>query len=492
MKKILLFLTGIITILTGNLAVNAATDGFYEAEYIDNIYIVRYNKKTNIKYYQKARVYRRNADAHLAYCLQPFVTFNPEDNVYQSVDNLPQLTEEQKQKIIDIIGLGYGYPSNGYNLKWYAVTQLMIWQTVEPNNEFYFTDTLNGNKINDFDDEIATINKLIEGKYKLPSFDNQTFYGIAGKPITIEDTNNQLGNFSTPQGIIKEGNKITTTNNEKGCYEIEFSKNYSYSSPILFYYNPNNQQLATVGSPNNTYAHVKFCFNELELNIKKVDAETNSNESTGEASLKGTVFTLYNDKMEKITDLSLDENMEINITSNDYNLDYGIYYIKEKEAGVGYLENNETYKIEFTPDNTKVELLIKNKVIENELVIQKYYGDGITMEEEANIIFEIYDSNNNLVEEITTNEDGIAKITLPYGHYKIVQKNTTDGYTKVEPFNVFIDDPKEEYYYIINDYEEEKEEEIISIEVPNTSTKSNYQLLTLILLPTYFVKKKFN
>ena len=196
--------------------------------------------------------------------------------------------------------------------------------------------------------------------------------------------------------------------------------------------------------------------------------------------------------MEKITDLSLDENMEINITSNDYNLDYGIYYIKEKEAGVGYLENNETYKIEFTPDNTKVELLIKNKVIENELVIQKYYGDGITMEEEANIIFEIYDSNNNLVEEITTNEDGIAKITLPYGHYKIVQKNTTDGYTKVEPFNVFIDDPKEEYYYIINDYEEEKEEEIISIEVPNTSTKSNYQLLTLILLPTYFVKKKFN
>lgn len=489
MKKILLFLTGIITILTGITTVNASTASFYEAEYIDNIYMVRYDKKTNIKYYQKARVYRRTSDGRLAYCLQPFVTFNPSDNTYENVSTLPILTEEQQKRLIEIIGFGYGYPSNGYNLKWYAVTQLMIWQTVEPDSEFYFTDTLNGNRINTYDDEIATINNLIEGSYKVPSFNNQTFYGIAGKPITIEDTNNQLGNFSTPQGIIKEGNKITTTNNEKGCYEIEFLKNYSYSSPILFYYNPNNQQLATIGNPHNTYAHVKFCFNELELNLKKIDNDTLTNQSSGEASLKDTVFTLYNDKMKKITDLSLDENMEINITSNDYNLDYGVYYIKEKEAGVGYLQDNTTYKIEFSPNNTKVELIVKNKIIENELIIQKYYGDGITMEEEPNITFEIYNKNNNLVETITTDENGIAKVTLPYGHYKVVQKNTTDGYTKVEPFTIFIDDPKEEYYYIINDY---KEEEIISIEVPNTSTKSNYQLLNLIFLPTYFVKKKFN
>lgn len=496
MKKILLFLTlSFIYLLSSSPNVNASTDSFYEAEYIDNIYMVRYDKSTKTKYYQKARLYRRTSDGKVAYCLQPFKLFNPTDSNYETVTSLPDINEETLNKLIDIIGFGYGYLEHN-DLKWYAITQLMIWQTVEPNSEFYFTDTLNGNKINTYDSEINQINNLINNSYIMPSFNNQTIYGIAGKPMTIIDNNNVIGLFeSENDNITINNNSITINNTKKGCYETTFTRPYNYNNPILFYYNPDSQHLATIGSPNNRTAKIKYCFNELNLKIKKIDKDTGNTSSLGEASLKDTIFTLYNDNMEKITDLTLDNNMEISISSNNYDLTYGTYYLKETKNGTGYLPNEKVYEINFTTDNTDIELVIENEVLKKEITIKKYYGDGKLMLTEPNITFEIYDKNNNLVESITTDINGTAKITLPYGHYKIVQSNTTEGYTKIEPFDIFIDNINKNYYYTINDYKikEEKPNETISIEVPNTSTDNgNYNILSLIL-PTYLiVKKKFS
>ena len=496
MKKILLFLTlSFIYLISSTTIVNAKTDSFYEAEYIDNIYMVRYDKSTGTKYYQKARTYRRTSDGKLAYCLQPFKTFNTADNIYETISDYKNISNEKLERIRDIIGFGYGYPAHGYDLKWYAVTQLMIWQTVEPNSDFYFTDTLNGNRINSYNDEINTINKFINNSYIMPSFNNQTFYGIVGKTITTEDTNNIIYTYSTPKDIIKNSNTITVKKDTPGCYEYQFTRNYQYDNPILFYYNPNSQHLATIGSPNNREAKVRYCFNELKLNIKKIDADTKTIASKGEASLKNTVFTLYNKNMEKITDISLNENMEAALSSNDFDLDYGTYYLKETKTGTGYIPNDKVYEINFTSDNPTIELTIENKVIEKEVVIKKLYGDGKLMQTEPNITFEIYDKDNNLVKSITTDQNGLAKITLPYGHYKIVQSNTTEGYTMIKPFEIFISDINKDYYYTINDYKEKEEvpKETISIKVPNTSTEdNNYHLLSLIL-PTYLiVKKKFS
>ena len=497
MKKILLFLTlSFIYLISSTTIVNASTDSFYEAEYIDNIYMVRYDKSTGTKYYQKARVYRRTNDGKLAYCLQPFKKFNPNDNTYETVTTLPEISNETLEKRRDIVGFGYGYSGHTNDLKWYAVTQLMIWQTVEPNSEFYFTDTLNGNRIDKYTKEINSINNLIKNSYQMPSFNNQTFYGIVGKPLTFEDTNNVIGRFSVPiKDVSVIDNIVTVTKNSPGCYEDTFTRLYNYSSPMLFYYNPNSQHLATIGSPNNREAKVRYCFNELKLKIKKIDKDTQTTTSKGEASLKDTVFTLYNENMEKITDLNLDENMEASISSSDYDLNYDTYYLKETTSGIGYLPNDELYEIKFTEDNPIIELTIENKVIEKEVTIKKLYGDGLLMQTEPNITFEIYDKDNNLVKSITTDQNGIAKITLHYGHYKIVQSNTTEGYTMIKPFEIFINDIDKEYYYTINDYKikEETPKETISIEVPNTSTEqSNYHLISLIL-PTYLiVKKKFS
>lgn len=85
MKKALLFLTiSFIYLISSIPIVNASSNSFYEAEYIDNIYMVRYDKSTKTKYYQKARMYKRTNDGKIAYCLQQFTTFNPNDNIYET------------------------------------------------------------------------------------------------------------------------------------------------------------------------------------------------------------------------------------------------------------------------------------------------------------------------------------------------------------------------------------------------------------------------
>ena len=243
MKKALLFLTiSFIYLISSIPIVNASSDSFYEAEYIDNIYMVRYDKSTKTKYYQKARMYKRTSDGKIAYCLQPFTTFNPNDNIYETASSLPNITEETLKKLKDIIGFGYGY-KNHTDLKWYAITQLMIWQTVEPNNDFYFTDTLNGNKIEPYNKEITEINNLINESYILPSFSNQTFYGIVNKPINIIDNNNVLINYSIKpvQNINTEkiNNSLTIKGTKEGCYDIPYIKYYNNNDKVLFYYNPN-------------------------------------------------------------------------------------------------------------------------------------------------------------------------------------------------------------------------------------------------------------
>ena len=501
MKKILLFLTLSFIYLIGTVPVYATTNSFYEAEYIDNIYMVRYDKSANYKYYQKARVYRRTSDGKLAYCLQPFIKFNTTNNTYETVSTLPNISSETLNKINDIIGFGYGY-LNHTDLKWYAITQLMIWQTVEPNSEFYFTDTLNGNKIEPYNSEINEINNLINDSYKTPSFNNQTYYSIVNKAINLVDSNKAFIKYSltTSGGASVEqiNNTITANSKNEGCFTSIYKSRGRSSDPVLFYYNPKSQHLATVGTPQTREGKVTFCFNELKLNLKKIDKDTGTNISSKEAKLKDSIFTLYNDKMEKIKDLKLDDNLEINLSSSTDNLDYGTYYLKETKVGAGYLTNNNTYKIEFTPNNTKINLVIENEVLKKEVTIKKYFGDGKLMEGEPNISFEIYNIDNELVDTITTDVNGKANIILPYGHYKIVQINTTEGYTKIDPFEIFINDLDKEYSYIINDYiekeEKEKPKETISIEVPNTSTKKdNYPLISITLLPAYFfVKKKFN
>ena len=170
--------------------------------------------------------------------------------------------------------------------------------------------------------------------------------------------------------------------------------------------------------------------------------------------------------MNKIKDLVIKNNQSI-----IKNINFGKYYLKETTPGIGYLLNDKIYEINITEKNTHQEIIVENKVIEKKITIEKKYGDNYILKNEKNISFDIYNYLDEKINTITTNEEGIAEITLPYGEYKIVQINSTEGYQKIDPITIKID----------NTENEKIELKDMKIPVPNTHT-DNTLLLEIIKL----------
>ncbi len=474
MKKILLFLTiTSIFFLCNTTKVYAKANSFYEGEYVRDIYMVRYDRSTSTKYYQKARFYRRVGDSSAAYCLEPFKVFQGSSSTYETVEEQNIYDKDTWQRITDLVAFGYLYKDHT-DAKWYAFTQMMIWETVDKNNSFYFTDTLNGNKVDILNNERNEIERLIRDSKRKPSFTNNTYHALVGRQISITDTTGVLPNFTTVlnSDTTLTDNTFTIKKKESKCYTQKFYSNYGLNRQLaLFYNNETSQKIVSLGDSKALEIAVNFCFHELQLNLTKVDKDTKDFTGQGEASLQGTIFTLYNEKMEKITDITFDDKGKATIVGKgeDSKIDFGTYYLQESKAGIGYQKDDTLYKIVFDENHTNIDMTLENEVIKGKVILEKSYGNKNLMKSEADIVFEIYNKDKKLVGTITTDEKGLASIELPYGHYTIKQKTTTEGYSKIEPFEIFIDKIKD-YKYKIYDYEEEKpkKEEIIIVDVPNT------------------------
>ena len=91
-----------------------------------------------------------DSNGKFVYCLEPFILVDEKKEDYEvfkrDLSNYKYLTPEQVRKVSLLAFYGYGY-KNRTNPYWYAVTQLLIWRTVAPDSEFYFTDTKGGEKI---------------------------------------------------------------------------------------------------------------------------------------------------------------------------------------------------------------------------------------------------------------------------------------------------------------------------------------------------------
>ena len=401
---------------------------------INNIYMVKYQPSTKTKFYQKARFFRRSGDNQAAYCLEPFNTFR--ESSYTETINPRNLSTQQLERIKKIVAYGYSYGDNHSDNKWYAITQLMIWQTADPSGDYYFTDTLNGNRINPYQNEINEINSLIEKSSILPSINNKDYYFVEGDKVVISDTNSVLNNFKTDdKNISINGNTLAIDNLQKGDYKYNLSnKTQKHNMPVIFYQAEKSQNLVTLGDLEGINISFRVHILNTRINITKIDNDTNSIIPSGRAILDGAKYKLTDENGKEIKILEIKNNI-----AQIENVPFGKYYLKEIEVGKGYNLDEKTYEITISKENPTIELILKNNVIKKKIKIEKLYGDNISFQSEKNIDFEIYDEKNNLIRTISTNDEGICEIELPYGKYTIKQKNTTEGYSKIEPFTIIVD-----------------------------------------------------
>ena len=431
---------------------------FYEAEYVDNMYLIRYNPKDKMKYYQKAQVFRESNTNEIAYCLEPFETIN-EQSVYNSTDIPYNLTEQQVEKISKIAYFGYGY-KNHTDIKWYPITQLLIWKEADPSGDYYFTNGLNGPRTNIYDRELQEILNYIEWYDEIPEFNDNTYTIVEGERLILEDNNNLLKNYKTDDSrlnIIE--NVIEVDSLTEGKYDFTIYKEETYyNKPYIFYYSYNSQNLLETGNLKNK--EFKFHINVLHtvLELIKIDKDNMSSTPSGEGVLEGAKFAIMDQNYYQFMEWEL--NGSFNYIEN---LPLGKYYIKEISPGEGYTLNEEIYEFEFNEENYFSSITVENEIIKKNITINKLYGSDNNWNYEEDIEFAIYDKNNNQVRKIKTNKEGIATTNIPYGTYTISQINSKEGYEKVNDFTITIENTEDETIQLKD----------LKIPVPNTHTTEN-------------------
>ena len=427
----------------------------------------KYNYSNKTIYYQKARFFRKTNTNEFAYCIEPFSFFN-ETSHYESTISPNNLSQSQIDRISKIAHFGYGYKSHS-DPKWYAITQFMIWKESDPNGgDYYFTNGLNGPRIDIFQNEMNEINNLVNNYSITPSFTNQTFNIVEDHQLTITDNNNILNQYNTNDNLTIENNTIKINNLKEGNYTYKLIKNDNYyNKPIIFYQSSTSQNLVNTGDINPIEIEFKVNIVKTNIRITKIDEYTLSIIPSGEASLDGAIYNLYDENNNLIQELTINNNEAI-----VNNIDFGKYYIKEVKPGVGYTLDNNTYEVNITNIDNIHDLILKNKVIEKKIIIEKKYGDNYLLKGEKNISFNIYNNKKELINTITTDSRGLVEITLPFGSYEFSQINSTEGYHKVDNFQVVVDNSEEEHLELRD----------LIIKVPNTHTDNLFILYILHIL----------
>ena len=179
----------------------------------------------------------------------------------------------------------------------------------------------------------------------------------------------------------------------------------------------------------------------LTINIPLLDDDLDDNE----IKLEGVSFEILDENMNVVEEITTDSNGEA-LSSRLPCVDRE-YYIREKETLDTYVLSDEVKKVTLTADKI-TDLTFKNEKIKGYIQITKTSADDNPITGEtagtpiANVEFEIYDSDGNIVSNIITNEKGIA-ITdkLIKGKYTIKEKKSGKFYQlNMTEYNAEIED----------------------------------------------------
>ncbi len=448
---LMLLLIGISCVPT----VNASTynETFNDkSQWISGDYILKVKGST--RKYQQMTVITRNSDGSFVYCIEPGTPVS-DGAVYPGQDfdqsYVGQMTQEQWRRITLLAYYGYGY-GNHTDIHWYTVTQYLIWQTVPHGYDIYFTDSLNGNRITKYTNEINELNRLVEEHNISPNITNDTIDMVIGDTVELTDSNNVLNKFEVVDtdnvSASISGNTLSITANDVGDGSVTISKrDKNYSHPAIIYYHPTSQDLMMRGAYDPIDVNLKIEIVGGKVSVKKVDMDTGLGIAQGDATLDGAVYGIYDLEGNRVGEV-ISKGGEY--VTSDYLPSLGTFYLKEEKSSTGYELNETKYFFNITKDDLYPEVDVTEKVIERDLKIFKVYASDETgfLTGEPNVTFDIYlKSTGEKVTSITTDENGYATATLPYGTYTVRQVSSTEDHEMVEDFEIVVNEYSEDPIY---------------------------------------------
>lgn len=438
MKKILfLFLISFMTILTAK-----AENTFYLGEKVNDMYIESINGND---IHNGAPFLLHRSDGSVVYCINPFKMMNTTD-AYKSYDyNDPifNLTDDQLNKLNIIASFGYGYKEHN-DIKWFGITQYMMWKSLGF-ADVYFTDTYYGSRVEKYVDEVNELENLVNNYYKLPSFANQKFEYDPNTNYESIDINNVLNNYEIKESNINASisdNKLIINTSVSGNYNITFVRKNPVNRDYVLYDLDGAQALLYPGKINDVTFSISIEVNCGTITINKFDSE---NKDRLEAALEGSIFGIYIDNT-LISELVTNDK---GIASVD-NLPLGNYTVKELTSSRGYKKDTNTYKVTISKSNKDIVINSNSKIIEGNLIINKYFGGNNDYKLDENAIFEVY-YNNKLIKTL----NNPSKEKFEYGTYLVKQVSGKKYYDLINDFNVSITEEKDYKYDFYTDKTDE-------------------------------------
>lgn len=341
--------------------------------------------------------------------------------------------------------LYHGYPTNASNLKGkYGLsdlqarryTQYALWVLLMPSGTFK-------------DRDIPYVNELLslaKGSKVAPN----EFY-IHNNAVTFsEESKTQVSNVFTTSGSkgtfafqsddnvystdvngnrkdtfnIGESFKVVAKGSVKGNITKEIKVSVERPVAELFIPSLDNYQRLIVPSYKTAYytssKTLSLNFNGIvekgSITVKKTDENGNA--------LSNVTFGLYSDSNCQ-NQLNKGTTSNGNVTFND--LEVGkTYYVKEISGITGYVTDSSIKEVKLNSSNETITVV--NKKIYGQIeVVKTEEGNEILRLSGAE--FEIYDASSNLVDKITTGENGVAvSKRLPFGNYTIKETKAPNGY----------------------------------------------------------------
>ena len=427
------------------------------------------------KVHDNALFLLKRDDGEFVYCINPFQRINETDyyNEYDYNNEVFNLTHEQLNRMNLIAHFGYGY-KNHTDLKWYGVSQYLIWEVLNL-DELYFMDKKSGNKIIAYKEEINEINSLIDNYYKLPSFSNKTFNFTIDSEYTLLDLNSMLSNYSIKESNIDSkiiDNYVVINTKDEGNFEIEFERKENIDNDYVLYDLDGSQGLLYPGKVDSVTFKINIIVTTGSITINKKDSEGINRKF---ANLMGAKYGIYKDD-------NLIKEIETNEFGTAYidNLKLGNYIVKELYPSEGYNIDENIYEVSLTYENKDAHIESLESVIKGNIIFNKYFGIDNDYEFEDKAIFEIYDINDNLIGSYET-MNGVLKETLDYGDYYAIQAGGINGYSYVDKFEISIRENRE-YSYDLYD-------NLLVVDVPDTSKNDLNISEMCIMLGILFIFK---
>lgn len=304
--------------------------------------------------------------------------------------------------------------------------------------------------------------EVLSGEFTLQKLDYDTKSTNVIKNTSLE--NAKYGIYDLNNNLIKiittdKLGKCYLNNLELGTYllkELEPSLGYQLDPTIYKF----------IIDENNLKVSLEVYEKLIKKQVKVEKIESNSNIKINLAGIKFKILDLTRDiYLDKIYETNAKGEFETDL------LPLGEYELIELDQIIpGYKVNLEPLKFEIT--NKDLNLQFYNERIKGYLKLLKVNKVASTPLE--GVIYSIYNLNDELINEVKTDSNGIVEIPLWYGSYYLLEKETLDGYVL---------DNEKYYFDITNDLEVI---EIVltneKIEVPNTLLNKNGVILTLSII----------